>query len=670
MASRAFYERDVSHFLLDDPAFIVGEISKHHSQDIVQLQTNAWLFQIKCLKASLKTFNASGNKIFFEFGIPRMGKRADVVLTLGGVVFVLEFKVNACSFLGTDKDQVLDYCLDLKHFHEGSHDAIIVPILIADQTRPQDAQIRLTIGSDGLSNVLSLSGHELDKVASDCISRATQAISLNTDLRLVDPEKWTASRYKPTPTIVEAAQALFQGHSVDEITRSGAGERNLAETSVAISRVIERSKRTGRKSICFVTGVPGAGKTLAGLKITTDRMRADEDEHAVFLSGNGPLVAVLREALSRDESVRTGIKKKDADRKAAAFIQNIHHFRDDNLVTNKPPVEKVVVFDEAQRAWDKHATSKFMKQKRQQTDFDQSEPEFLVGVMDRHQDWCVIIALIGGGQEINSGEAGLSEWLNACKTKFRNWDIYYSDELKGKEYTQGIPLERQLSGMNAWRESSLHLGISVRSFRAKRLSEFVGYLIDNQPSLAREVLQDVQERFPIVLTRDIDGARAWLKGKARGSELYGLIASSGAHRLKPEGLNIKAKVNPPEWFLNGREDVRSCHYLEDIATEFDVQGLELDWVGVGWDANFRYHYGPSSQGWIYQNFRGTKWQNMSQTARRNYLANSYRVLLTRARQGMVIFLPHGNDNDHTRPKSFYEGTWRYLRECGIQELES
>jgi hypothetical protein len=289
--------------------------------------------------------------------------------------------------------------------------------------------------------------------------------------------------------------------------------------------------------------------------------------------------------------------------------------------------------------------------------------------MDRHKDWCVIVALIGGGQEINTGEAGLPEWFSALLRSFNHWHVYYSSKLEGDEYTQGVPLARQVQGLKSEANPALHLAVSVRSFRAEKLSEFVGCVIDNKPEDARELHDQIKSSYPLYLTRHLDVARSWLKRQARGSELFGLVASSGAFRLKPEGINIKAKISPAEWFLNGKRDVRSCQYLEDVATEFDIQGLELDWVGVCWDANFRYIYDRATAGhWSFNKFSGTSWHIIRKDDRKRYLANSYRVLLTRARQGMVIFVPFGDDEDPTRPAKYYGDTYRFLLECGIEPI--
>ncbi|HEY6991200.1 MAG TPA: DUF2075 domain-containing protein, partial [Bryobacteraceae bacterium] len=470
--------------------------------------------------------------------------------------------------------------------------------------------------------------------------------------------------YKPTPTIVEAAQTLYRTHSVDDISRSDAGEKNLDELSGRVSVVIDQARQKRTKAICFVTGVPGSGKTLAGLNIATRRSDEHGDEHAVFLSGNGPLVDVLREALARDKVQREGISKKTAEREVRSFIQNIHHFRDEYIGNDNVPVEKVVVFDEAQRAWTREQAASFMRRKRGQPDFNMSEPEFLISVMDRRPDWCTIVALVGGGQEINTGEAGIAEWITALETRFPDWEVHVSPRISLPEYISQVEMTKFLSSPRVRSEEHLHLAVCMRSFRAETVSKLIGHAIDNEPEAARVAYESIKARYPIYLTRDIDDARRWLRGRARGTERFGLIASSGAQRLRPEGIHIKAEIEPTNWFLNDSADVRSSYYLEDVASEFAVQGLELDWVGVCWDGDF-YHDGTH---WVYQCFKGTKWQSVKDESRRLYLKNAYRVLLTRARQGMIIFVPKGNAQDATRPAKFYDGTFDYLRSCGLPTL--
>jgi hypothetical protein len=390
----------------------------------------------------------------------------------------------------------------------------------------------------------------------------------------------------------------------------------------------------------------------------------------VFLSGNGPLVEVLREALARDEHAQLRergekSKKSDAVRKVKSFVQNIMHFRDSNLVTFEPPIERVAVFDEAQRAWDAKQLANFMSQKKGRANFQMSEPEFLISVMDRHDDWCTIICLVGGGQEINAGEAGLIEWFSGLKRSFPNWKVYTSEQLTHRDYHWGQDLPALLGGLDSQSLPALHLAVCVRSFRAEKLSEFIGELVVGNAKEARQLYQAIKATYPIALTRDLKQARQWLRDRARGSERVGLVASSGASRLKPEGINVHEKIEATTWFLNGRDDVRSSYYMEDPATEFDIQGLELDWVGVCWDADFRSVDGR----WRFYRFSGTRWQNVNDDNRKVYLTNAYRVLLTRARQGMIIYIPNGDPIDATRPPAFYDGTAAFLSECGPPLLE-
>jgi len=658
MIERAYYKNRISTFLTTSQDQLIGELaSKHHfALDIAQ--KNAWVEQIGNLKEHLRDFQ--DGEIFFEFSVPRMGKRVDVLLLIGGVIFVIEYKIGAKRHDGNAVDQVMDYALDLKNFHEGSHNIYVVPILVSTKASRQNNCIGWS--RDRIAVPLLSNGNDLPEIINAALSGIPAQES-------IDATKWAYSGYKPTPTIIEAAQALYRGHSVEEISRSDAGAINLTHTTKCISEIIDFSKRNRRKSICFVTGVPGAGKTLAGLNISAQRFQAEDEEYAVFLSGNGPLVIVLREALARDEVERAKEKgeylsKREAASRVSAFIQNIHHFRDEGLKSDAAPVEHVVVFDEAQRAWNQEHAEKFMIQKRGISEFGMSEPEFLISVMDRKEDWCTIICLIGGGQEINMGEAGLIEWFDALQNRFNNWDVYCSDQITHKNYSWGQDLASKLAALRSEQKQALHLAVSVRSYRAEKLSAFVGAVIDGDVDSAQELYSGIQKDYPIALTRNIGQAREWLRKMARGSERYGLVASSGAIRLKPEGIYAKVGIDPVTWFLNNKGDIRSSYYLEDTATEFDIQGLELDWTGVCWDADFR----RVGNEWGLYAFKGTRWQDVNNQYRRVYLANAYRVLLTRARQGMVILVPTGDEQDDTRPPKFYDETYEFLLSCGIRQI--
>lgn len=589
-----------------------------------------------------------------------MGKRIDVILLIGPVIFVLEFKIGEKEFTSYAQDQVWDYALDLKNFHESSHEHFIAPVLIATKAKSAIPFVSATPQNDKLLFPIKCNVELLGKVIADVL----QFIEGND----IDRTLWENGRYCPTPTIIEAAMALYNGHSVSDISRSDASAINLSETSNAIADIIRSSKDNSHKSICFVTGVPGAGKTLVGLNIATMHIDKTNDLYSVFLSGNKPLVAILREALARDK-VRHEKERKIKLRKGVAmsevkmFIQNVHNFRDTCLVDLKnPPIEHVVLFDEAQRAWNMGETSSFMLRKKKTPNFNKSEPEFLISCLDRHSDWAVIVCLVGGGQEINRGEAGISEWIESLTRSFPDWHIYISSRLTDSEYGAGRVLEEIKSRLNVVNKDELHLAVSMRSFRAEHVSLLVKQLLDLNTNEARNTLAKVEKNYPIVITRDLPKAKQWLKEQARGSERYGIMVSSQAERLKPHAIYVKSPMDPIHWFLDGKEDVRSSYYLEDVATEFDVQGLELDWACVTWDADFRY----SKKGWEHRSFCGDRWNHIKKPERQNYLKNAYRVLLTRARQGMVIVVSPGDSEDPTRNPLFYDATFEYLREIGFR----
>jgi hypothetical protein len=483
----------------------------------------------------------------------------------------------------------------------------------------------------------------------------------------LDIEAWEGGRYSPTPTIIEAAMALYNEHSVAEISRSDASAKNLRETSTTVSHLIERAKTNREKIIGFVTGVPGAGKTLVGLDVATKHLDKSAGTTSVFLSGNGPLVAVLREALTRDRVRRLKEKGERARKgevmsKVKVFIQNVHHYRDEYLKDKTAPYDHVAIFDEAQRAWNHEQTANFMKRKKNVPDFVYSEPEFLISCLDRHDDWAVIVCLVGGGQEIHTGEAGIGEWIEAVNRSFPQWKICISEQLKDAEYAAGKALEKIERRENIIVKDSLHLSVSMRSFRSEKVSSLVKDILDLEIENAKSNLRSVTRRYPIALTRDLSKAKSWLKERARGSERYGIVVSSQAMRLKALAIDVRPKVDPVHWFLNPRSDVRSSYFMEDAATEFQVQGLELDWMCVAWDADFRF----AGEGWDTYSFVGDKWNRVNKAERKEYLKNAYRVLLTRARQGMIIVVPEGSAEDGTRRPEYYDRTFGYLAGIGFE----
>ncbi|MEZ5619293.1 MAG: DUF2075 domain-containing protein [Rhodocyclaceae bacterium] len=655
--SRAWYGASIAEFLSTQPDVVIGRLVTNSTFADLRSQKDAWLAQIDLLQAQLAGLSGS---LFLEFNIPRMGRRIDSVLLIGPIVFVVEFKVGEKTFDRAAVEQVWDYALDLKNFHEASHSVSIVPILVATGTK-KSGPFKLRADEDNVYQPVTVHPEELR----EAISLSLQAITGE----VLDNNRWLNASYFPTPTIVEAARALYAQHSVEAIARYDAGALNLRVTSTRVEELVDEARETGRKTICFVTGVPGAGKTLVGLNVATQRIERDLPTHAVYLSGNGPLVAVLREALTRDEVARqksqgVRVRKGKVAESVKAFIQNVHHFRDDALIDPGPPAEHVAIFDEAQRAWTLRQTANFMRRKKNHEGFSQSEPEFLISCMDRHKDWAVILCLVGGGQEINTGEAGIDAWLDAVNLKFPDWHVYISSRLTDSEYAAGKALEVIHQRRNTYFDDNLHLAVSMRSFRSENVSDFVKALIDCEKDKARFAFSRLSERYPILITRDLSKAKTWIRNRARGSERYGLVASSKAQRLKPHAIDIRVEVNPVHWFLNDKEDTRSSYYLEDAATEFQVQGLELDWVCVTWDGDMRFN----GSGWNFHDFRGSKWCNISSMENRRYLRNAYRVLLTRARQGMIIFVPEGDSNDPTRSPHFYDSTFQYLSELGIPVL--
>ena len=654
-----YYKDSIEDFLNRNNDEIIGIVTSSNHFDTNRDQNKSWKDQIIILKQSLNGLQGS---ILFEFSVPRMGKRIDVLLIIKNVVFVLEFKVGGDTFLSSYIEQVWDYALDLKNFHKPSHEVPIVPILVVTEAGHSMFNIETTSHNDNL-----LLPIKIDR------SNVRQAIDSTLDFfggnNTIDSDEYIAGTYSPTPTIIEAAIQLYNNHSVEEITRSDAEAINLTKTTTAIANLIAVSRTENKKIICFVTGVPGAGKTLVGLKVATSHLDEEKGNTSVYLSGNAPLVAVLQEALTRNKVQRelesgNRISKKSAKQAVKAFIQLVHHYRDAYLASPEAPYDHVAIFDEAQRAWSKEHTAKFMRQKKNYPDFDFSEPEFLISCLDRHNDWALIVCLVGGGQEINTGESGISEWLDAVSKSFPHWEVHLSPSLLDSEYSAVKSMEYLKQVSNIVHEPNLHLGVSLRSYRAEYLSKFVQYLLELESAKASEILANSLQNYPIVLTRNLEMAKRWLKEKARGSERYGLVVSSQAQRLKPFAIDVKSPVDPVNWFLNDKSDIRSSYYLEDVATEYQVQGLELDWSCVIWDGDLRF----TEAGWQTFAFKGSKWQNIKSPDRRKYLINAYRVLLTRARQGMVIVVPSGSTEDATRKSEYYDSTYRYLSHIGILRL--
>lgn len=653
---RAYWSSTIEDFLKTTTENIKGQLLNNDVFQTTDPQKGAWEREITILKKQLEDFK-HGN-IIFEYTIPRIGHRIDVVCIINGIIFLLEFKAGdkKNKYEKSTDDQVMDYALDLKYFHEMSLNKYIVPINVS--IKAPEESFHISIMNDRILEV----NHCNESNIGSCIKQILTELSDEP----IDINKWIESRYSPTPTIIEAAQAMYRNHSVEDIHRKEA--ENLSDTTKAIDAIIDSCKKNHKKAICFVTGVPGAGKTLAGLNIASSRHEFQQDEHAVFLSGNGPLVDVLQDALARDQVKRQGVKKKDALRQAKSFIQIIHKFRDEALTSTEPISERIAIFDEAQRAWDKEQLSSFMKTKKKRSDFNQSEPDFLISIMDRHKDWATIICLVGGGQEIYNGEAGIEDWFKALGNNYFDWDIYISDKMTDSEYISGTTVSALLNGRKYNIESSLHLSVPLRSFRSEQLSAFTKAVLDNEKDKANSIYGVLKDKYPIFITRDFNKAKEWIKTAARGSERYGLLASSCGKRLRAEGIWVQPSINHIAWFLEDKNHIESSYYLEVAASEFKVQGLEIDYALLAWDVDFRYENGKFN---YYKISKGKQWSHVNDERSKKYMKNAYRVLMTRARQGMIIFVPEGTDPaiDPSRDKKYYDGVYDYLISCGIRPLD-
>ena len=686
-ATRYYYSDSIDRFLTRSVNEIVGELTLASQHDINDETSQSWVEEIMTLREVLAPYSGHGS-VYFEYNIPRMGRRADVIALIDGIVFVLEYKTAEQKFHRDAMIQAWDYALDLKNFQEGSIDRVLVPILVAPKEKDNHCRLDLKHFEDNVYEPLMVNATKLGSA----IARVLDAIPHSPQSTNED-DAWAKSGYEPTPTIIEAAVALYEENTVEDITKHGG---DIDKAALELTNIIEYCRQNNRKAICFITGVPGAGKTLIGLNTAIDQF--NRGEKAVYLSGNFPLVEVLQEALTRDYVRREKIKAKKEGRKACtkeeakskvkAFIQMIHHYRDlylegtkveDGKIVPIPdyfqshtdkayiPAEHVAIFDEAQRAWTQVELKRFMREKKGIKDFPYSEPEYLISCMDRQTDWGVVVCLVGNGQSINKGEAGLEEWIKSINRSYKDWDVYMSDYLLASGDV--TPEQMELIRPQLKSREDLHLKMSMRSFRSEKVSIFVNQLLALQKQEAAATLKEL-DNYPIVMTRSLDTAKQWLRDHNRGSERMGLLASSKAERLKAISINVRYQPDFVHWFLEDDSDIRSSNALEDTLTEFKVQGLEIDWACVAWDADLRLN--KDGKTWSHHQLRsGTQWQNINKPINQEYQINAYRVLLTRARQGMVIVIPngdHGVPPDETRKPEWYDGIYNYLKEVGIKEL--
>jgi hypothetical protein len=660
----SYYRATLDAFVAQPPNEILGALlGSYQHNELQKRQTKAWQIEIEVLKSAVAELlrlapSADSWSLLLEYPIPRRSKRLDAVLLAADVIFCLEFKtLDKAHSLQADR-QVEDYALDLRDFHQASHNRCIVPVAVV----PRAASVknsRNKIRSDAVRDVKRVNAAELALVLLSAFQAEHSQCA-----QPIDPLVWDTSAYRPVPTIIEAAEALFAGHNVREIAHSHAGATNLTRTSDRLVEIIQQAQRGGEKVICFVTGVPGAGKTLAGLNVVHNpALRREGRPAGVFLSGNGPLVRIVSAAIARD--YRRRVRETGSERTVATFIQNVHVFVREGLEkADWPPVERIVVFDEAQRAWN-------ADQNRKKNGMEISEPETMLSILDRHKGWAVLIALVGGGQEIHSGEAGLEEWGKTLGEKFPHWKVVASPKtLEGDASTAGhqLLINTDIGSLRIQTEPSLHLNVNLRSFRAQKVAEWVNAVLAGDAVKAAATIPSLRE-FPLALTRSLATARAWLREHARGQQRAGLVASSGALRLRADGLELSSGFRQGNrdmfvhWFLALLPDVRSSNQLEVAASEFECQGLELDWIGLCWGADFPFDLQNGS--WAYRNFSGTRWRVVKNEIDRQYLLNTYRVLLTRVRRGLILWVPQGDVSDETRLPHFFDSTAEFLISCGV-----
>ena len=655
-SGKAYYCNSIPGFIKENSESIIGQLVRH-SFELNKEQSDAWNNQISELQVRLEKSGTEGD-IIFEYDIIRLGKRIDVILLIKHMVFSLEFKNGKKAFEAQDARQAEDYAIDIKNFHKESEDLYVCPILVATDAKQYDEfqstdyypdkQIKLQ--KENIETLIPKVNKLTDKYGDDIA---------------IDFDKWFNSPYYPTPTIISAAIEAYSTHDISEIARSEAGQDNINKCEEKINEIIDYAKENNKKCVCFVTGVPGAGKTLVGLDVVAKNLKEGHKNLSVYLSGNGPLVEVLREALKRSAKEKKQFSR-ETEAAINALIQSSFAFKKDNASHLDPTPEHILIFDEAQRVWNKE---KMIRKHPDNPNMSVSEPHLLYSIMDRHKDWAVMICLVGLGQDIYDGEVGINEWFNCGINEFKDWKLYYSSDIFKQLEDKSINKNMILSCDRCHKADELHLKTSIRSFRADKQCQFVDNLLDNDPEKTKEIYEIISKKYPIYLTRNIIKAKSWVREQVRGTQRCGVLACSSAQRLKSEGIYVPKDIDVKNWFLAPNEDPRSSNMLEIVASEFKVQGLEIDWSIVCWDADLR----RNKDGWDYYSFKGKKWNKRNKEEQKRYLLNSYRVLLTRARQGMVIFVPKGvinKDDDSTRNHEYYDAIYDYLLSCGIKELET
>ena len=664
----SFYRSRVSEFLSISDGEVLARLSTEYARSGFTRQyteqTLTWERDIRFLRQALakcveQDSNAANWGLLLEFSIPRKEVRIDAVMLISGNIVILEAK-SGNAFLQARK-QIEEYALLLHYFHKASNDRVIVPIIVSPEAGEPDLdsfkqnELFPQLAIYWVKRVITTSWRFLPDVLS--------LFSSGRKLEQVQAESWDESPYHPVPSIIEAAVALKGGLSIREIAHCEASEHEIGLVRETIQSYVDEARTKNEHVICFLTGVPGSGKTLVGLSLAHS---AENQKNAIhFMSGNGPLVKVLQHLFTL-ESKRKGTNAINARIEARTLLENVHVFARNYTDSDKrEPSNHAIIFDEAQRAWNRAQNKKKFKR-------DYSEPEMLLGIMERHQDWAAVIALVGGGQEINDGEAGLEEWGRALAERPKSWTVYASPEvLEGGPSTAGHRLfDLPSLALSVKTNQALHLRTSNRSLRAENLATWVNYVLDGNATGAAAL--KIAEKFPIFISRHLQETRAKLREQAIGPVRYGLVGSSGSTRLRAEGLEPSSTFHADypweHWYLAPEEDLRSSYRCEVFATEFEIQGLELDWIGLCWGGDCVW---DSMQGWQLRRLLSgpnNRWVSIKNSERRSFRQNAYRVLLTRARQGMIIFVPQGNDEDTTNRPDEFESTAEFLLSCGVTPI--
>lgn len=684
----AFFRATVADFLATPPAQGLDQLTAGLAAqgfDLTPDQRVAWVEEWARLQTALGSLldaqpTTKDWALLLEYPIPGRRKRIDAVLLTQHGIIVVEFK-SGDEASSAARWQTREYCWNLRDFHRESRGVPLAPVLCVAEL-PQPAEAGSLEYSDRHNLVLDLQSCNPAGLAA-ALARAFDRLRAHPDWRF-DSARWDSSRVQPTPSVIEFAQQIFHGHDVREISHATADN-----TDAAFDRVREavmEAQRQGKRIICFVTGVPGAGKTLVGLNVA---YRSEMVEAAggpvCFASGNKPLLDVLEKALVRNRS-RNSRQHREVRHDLSAPRQDVHEYVRIFLSAEEvqSPAFQAIVFDEAQRVWDadKLLDGLNTRKRRRQLNQEQierilchgrSEPELLLSLMERCPKWCVVVALVGGGQEIHTGEAGLGAWGKALAGRKVPWTVWAStDALEGGVGSAGQRLfgDTLPNDVDVIRHDDLHLAVSKRCFRAERYAEWVNHVVNGNAEKARELATELSE-FPVFVARDLPKARELIRRHADAGLRCGLLASSGAVRLRADGIEVSPEfrggIKFPDWFLRPFGDIRSSSQLEVAATEFECQGLELDWCCVCWGNDFV--ASPNGNGWMFQRLRSPggvapRWSAEDDAEVCEFIRNKYRVLLTRARAGVVIFVPRGSDSDSTHPPENFNATVDYLRRCG------